>query len=238
MANLVDICTYIIGQINLDLPVSSVVANVITVCDGTLNITIGKIVKASNGDEYIVTAITIDESITVEPHGATVDPFPVDSLTVTAPAPTFVHGSPTSTDNEYNELLDNETIKKTPLIWLLEPYEYVSLSRESSLEAAFNARLFFLEWFDIDTYTNDDHNKYAIKPMENLAQAFLDVINNDYSFKTISDANKKVRPRFGVEVTDRGSDRKIINEDFSGVELAPLIEVFDLDSCSCKLIIN
>jgi hypothetical protein len=232
-ANLVDIVDYIVGQINLALPVASVAANRVTVCNSTLNITIGKIVTASNGDEYEVTDISNNEWVEVTPYGATTDPFPADSPTITAPAPTVVHGSPSSTDSEYHELLSNETIKKTPLIWLLEPYEYETLGRESSVDAEFSARIFFLEWFDIDTYTNDDHNKYAIKPMENLAEAFKQVMELDYNFKTLENANVKVRPRFGVEVTDKGSSKKIINEDFSGVELSPTVEVYDVSACSC-----
>jgi hypothetical protein len=227
--NLVDIVQYIIDQIDLNLEVISTDGVRVYLCK-TLHLTLGKIVKDDQNNEYRVTAISNNEWVDLEPIGHA-NLFSGNILI--APEITYLHGSPSSTNQEYLTLLSSRTLEKTPFIWLLEPYEYEDTSRESAIEAAYRARLFFMDWADAPEWINDQHNNNAIKPMENLAQAFIDVINDDFTFKTLSDYTRKVRPRFGVEVTDQGSDRKIIDEDLSGVELAPLIEVYDLAGCKC-----
>ena len=228
MSNLVDIIEGIISQIDLNLTVKSTDGQVIELCD-TLHITVGKIVKDELGNEYRVTEIVFNESITVVPIGSA----PLFSgSTVVAPEITFLHGSPISTNEEYNKVLDRDSLKKTPFIWLLESYEYENGSRDSSIVASYSARLFFLDLYYRE-WLNDEHNELAIKPMENLVRAFKNVIETDYSFKTLESFRSRVRPRFGVEVANKGSRDKIINEDLSGVEVNMSIELFDLSICNC-----
>ncbi len=228
MSNLVDIIEGIISQIDLNLTVKSTDGQVIELCD-TLHITVGKIVKDELGNEYRVTDIVFNESITVVP----IDSAPLFSgSTVVAPEITFLHGSPISTNEEYNKVLDRDSLKKTPFIWLLESYEYENGSRDSSIVASYSARLFFLDLYYRE-WLNDEHNELAIKPMENLVRAFKNVIETDYSFKTLDSFRSRVRPRFGVEVANKASRDKIINEDLSGVEVNMSIELFDLSICKC-----
>ena len=228
MSNLVDIIEGIISKIDLNLTVKSTDGQLIELCD-TLHITVGKIVKDELGNEYRVTDIVFNESITVVPIGSA----PLFSgSTVVAPEITFLHGSPISTNEEYNKVLDRDSLKKTPFIWLLESYEYENGSRDSSIVASYSARLFFLDLYYRE-WLNDEHNELAIKPMENLVRAFKNVIETDYSFKTLDSFRSRVRPRFGVEVANKGSRDKIINEDLSGVEVNMSIELFDLSICKC-----
>lgn len=228
MSNLVDIIEGIISKIDLNLTVKSTDGQLIELCD-TLHITVGKIVKDELGNEYRVTDIVFNESITVIP----IDSAPLFSgSTVVAPEITFLHGSPISTNEEYNKILDRDSLKKTPFIWLLESYEYENGSRDSSIVASYSARLFFLDLYYRE-WLNDEHNELAIKPMENLVRAFKNVIETDYSFKTLDSFRSRVRPRFGVEVANKGSRDKIINEDLSGVEVNMSIELFDLSICKC-----
>ena len=228
MSNLVDIIEGIISKIDLNLTVKSTDGQLIELCN-TLHITVGKIVKDELGNEYRVTDIVFNESITVVP----IDSAPLFSgSTVVAPEITFLHGSPISTNEEYNKVLDRDSLKKTPFIWLLESYEYENGSRDSSIVASYSARLFFLDLYYRE-WLNDEHNELAIKPMENLVRAFKNVIETDYSFKTLDSFRSRVRPRFGVEVANKGSRDKIINEDLSGVEVNMSIELFDLSICKC-----
>lgn len=232
-SNLIDIVKYIISQINLEIPVASVAANIITVCSNTLHVTVGKIITAPNGDEYKVTAIDVNSTITVEPSGATVDPFPVDASYFTANPIEFLYGDPKMADNEYLTLKSSRTLEKTPFIWVLEPYDYDPPTRESSIEASFNARIFFMEWANSPEWISEQHNDLAIKPMQNLAAAFMQVIEEDFLFKTPVAPSARVKSNFGVVVTDQGSDSKIIDEDLSGVTLRPQIDVYDLAGCKC-----
>ena len=82
-------------------------------------------------------------------------------------------------------------------------------------------------------WKNADHNNIAIKPMQNLAKMFIDVITNDYNYKRLTNTTITVRPRFGVDKANKGSNKNIISEDLSGVEFAPTLEVFNLDECNC-----
>ncbi len=228
MSNLVDILKGIISKIDINLTVKSTDGQLIELCN-TLHITVGKIVKDELGNEYRVTDIVFNESIAVVPIGSA----PLFSgSTVVAPEITFLHGSPISTNEEYNKVLDKDSLKKTPFIWLLESYEYENGSRDSSIVASYSARLFFLDLYYRE-WLNDEHNELAIKPMENLVRAFKNVIETDYSFKTLESFRSRVRPRFGVEVANKGSRDKIINEDLSGVEVNMSIELFDLSICKC-----
>ncbi len=235
MANLVDIIKNIVGQIDLVLPVLSITngsgEDTVYVCETTLHMTIGKIVTDSQGKDYIITDILNNVWVLVEPHGSNLDKF--TGPTITAPPITVLHGTPSSAGHEYLELLSSVTLEKTPFIWLLEPYDTNQLEADTSLDASFNARLFFMDWADLPEWPNDSHNNYAIKPMENLADAFVNVINEDYNYVTPPTPKRVIRPRFGVIRPDKGSDAMLISEDLSGVELTPTIEIFDSTVCLC-----
>lgn len=224
--NLVDIVKGIVAQIDLNIPVISTDGVNIILCK-TLHVTVGSTVGDGLGNEYLVTELVDNTSIDVSPLGAA----PIFAGTIViAPTITPLHGSPSSTNTEY---LDIEQVSrdKTPFIWLLESYEYEQGALDSAIVAKYDARLFFMDLTKEELWINDQHNDLAIKPMENLQIAFKEVIDNDFTFKRLEAYRVRVRPRFGVEVTNQGSDEKIINEDLSGVEVNMTIELYDLSIC-------
>tara|TARA_R110002153_G_scaffold273165_3_gene443254 strand:+ start:2759 stop:3445 length:687 start_codon:yes stop_codon:yes gene_type:complete len=225
-SNLIDIVRDIISGIDLSIPVQSIVGDRIYLCN-TMHITIGKIVKDEAGAEYKVTDFLFNKWIEVVPYNHLVA---FDSKVVIAPSITFLHGTPSSTNNEYL-IVNQRTMEKTPFIWLLVSYEVDNLSRESSIVATYNARLFFMDWADTPKWTNDNHNDLVIKPMENLSKAFVKVIEDNYVFKSLNGYTMKPRPRFGVEVTNKGSGKQIIQEDLSGVDLSLTLEMYDTKIC-------
>jgi hypothetical protein len=226
--NLVDIVKGIVSKIDLNLTVVSTDGVTIFLCS-TLHLTVGSTIEDGTGNKYIVTEILDNAYIKVDPlNGA-----PIFAGTVVIASDiTVLHGSPASTNNEY---LDIEQVSrdKTPFVWLLESYEYEQTSLDSSVVARYDARLFFMDLTYEELWINDQHNDLAIKPMENLQIAFKEVIDNDFTFKRMGNYRVRVRPRFGVEVTNQGSDDKIINEDLSGVEVNMTIELYDLSICNC-----
>jgi hypothetical protein len=233
MENLPNIIQSIIDQINLNIAISSVDADKLYVCETTLFLTKTKIVVI-DGKNYTVIDFELNKWVQVQPKGHT-DPVPVDTKIIVAPKITFLHGAPYSTNNEYLQLTQ-KTLNKTPFIWLLESYEFDDLPRDSSIELAFNARLFFLDWAK-EAGNNQYHNEYAIKPMQNLLKEFRKVIDEDFNFKTLEKGTTVVRPRFGAQVKSKGNEpqpkEKIIDEDLSGVDSKIKIEVYDVLSCSC-----
>ena len=228
--NLVDIVRQIIDRIDLNIDVKEIIGNRIYVCD-TMHITIGKVIKDEFGNEYRVTDFEFNEWIEVEPIGAS--PDPIVTSYIVAPSILFLHGSPSSTNNEYAKI-SNRTLAKTPFIWLLVSYEYDLLPADSSLVASYNARLFFMDWANTPKWKNDQHNDLVIKPMENLSNAFIKVIEDDYTFKRLEAYTKRPRPRFGVEITDKGSDKTIIHENLSGIDLSVKLEMYDTTLCCNK----
>jgi hypothetical protein len=227
--NLVDIIKGIVSNINLEIEVISIDVTTVYLCS-TLHITVGSTVGDGLGNNYEVTELMDDAYIKVSPLG--VAPAFNGSIVI-APSLTCLHGSPSSTNDEY---LDIQQVSrdKTPFIWLVESYEYEMQALDSSVIAKYDARLFFLDLANEELWINDQHNDLAIKPMENLQKAFKNVIDNDFSFKRLGNYRVRVRPRFGVEVTNKGSNDKIINEDLSGVEVNMTIELYDLSICNCN----
>jgi len=228
MSNLVNILKDTISLIDLNVNVLSISGVRIYVCK-TLHLTLGKIVKDELGNEYKVTAFSNNDWIEVEPYGHSLS-F-TGSIVVT-PSITFLHGSPSSVDKEYAEI-DQRTLNKTPFIWLLSPYDDEDGEKDSALDCSFSARLFFMDWCDEPLWQNDDHNTNVIVPMENLRDAFKSVIEGSYSFRSSTTVRSRPRSRFGVVVTNKGSESKIINEDLSGIEVNVQLDLFDTDICKC-----
>jgi hypothetical protein len=226
-SNLVDIVRTIIDRIDLNIAVKSIVGNKIFVCN-TMHITLGKIVKDEFGNKYKVTDFSFNEWIEVVPVNGSPNPF--DSTIVVAPEILFLHGSPSSTNNEFAKI-NNRTLKKTPFIWLLVSYEYENLPADSSIVASYNARLFFMDWANTPKWKNDQHNQLVIKPMENLSDAFIKVIEDDYTFRRLEAYTRRPRPRFGVEISDKGSDKTIIHENLSGIDLSVKLDMYNTTLC-------
>jgi len=228
MGNLVDIVREIINRINLNLTVKEVIGSTIYLCD-TLHLTLGKIIKDDAGNEYRIVDFVINEWISVVPVGHLLS---FTGSIVVAPPILYLHGSPSSTNNEYLTT-SQRTLKKTPFIWLLGSYEYDNLPLDSSVVYSFDVRLFFMDWANVPKWKNDQHNDLVIKPMENLSNAFIKVIENDYTFKRLGTYSRKPRPRFGVELTNKGSDKTIIHEDLSGIDLSLTLEMYGIELCKC-----
>lgn len=222
--NLVDIIKSIIAQINLELKVLSIDVDIIYLCN-TLHLTIGKIVKDSDDNEYKVIELSINEYVKVEPINHII---PFSGATLTAPEITYLHGDPLSTNAEYKDK-GQRTSSKTPFIWLVESYTYDDLPKDSITDAAYNVRLFFMDWANTPKWVNDEHNEYVIKPMENLQTQFKQIIEDDSNYKRLENLTVSIRPRFG-NVPDRPQNL-IIDEDLSGVEMNFKLEVYESDLC-------
>lgn len=227
MANLVDKIQDIINNIDLNIDVVSTDGTIILVCD-TKWITELKFVKDELGNEYKVTSFVENTSVTVTPGTGSPALFSGDILV--APEITYFHGSPASVNAEYNRLRQ-KTSRKTPFIWLVEPYESDDIGLLSPFTDNWKPILYFMEWLKGDD-NNDKQNNLAIKPMEALGDAFEDAVNIDFTIKRTTFRDKR-RPRFGIDLTNRGSNEKIIDEDLSGIEKRFDLSLFKTSDCKC-----
>ena len=226
MKNLVNIIQELIGRIPREIKVSSINGIRVYTCN-TLYTTLCKIVTDSVGNKYTIIAFSQNEYLDLEP----LDNAPAfDDTVVILAEITYLHGTPISTNNEYL-LIESRQSKKTPFIWLLESYQETFLGAESSLEVVYDdIRLFFMDGA-IEDESNDRQNELYIKPMQSLAQLFLDVINEDFTFKHPENTRLRPRARFGVEVTNKGNTRHIFNDGLSGAEMVINLEMYDVSIC-------
>lgn len=217
-----------IAKINLILTVKDIQGGRIYLCE-TLHLTLKKLISDSSGNLYMITDFLLNEWIDVMPYAGA--PAVFVSETVKCPEICFFSGAPASINNEY---LDKEadTRDKTPLIWLLENYEEDFFGRESSVERKSRFRLFLLDETDEVEWTSKQHHTNVIQPLMNLCDKLVEVFQDDRTFKTIEIFTKIPRVRFGKYVDSHGNERKIIDEDFSGIELAASFEKFKTYKCN------
>lgn len=209
------------------LDVVDIVGMKIFLCN-TLHLTLKKLIEDSAGNLYKITDFKLNEWIEVAPYSGA--PAQFDSETVVCPSICYFHGSPASVNNEYLDK-DADTRDKTPLIWLLENYEEDFYGRESSLERNSRFRLFFLDETDEAEWTNKEHHTNVVQPLINLSEAFIQVMSNDRRYKTIEIFQQRPRVRFGKYRDDQGNERKILDENFSGIELSASFERFKTYKC-------
>lgn len=217
----------VVNKIDVVLDVKDIQANKIFLCN-TLHLTLKKIITDSSGNRYKITEFKLNEYIVVEPYSGA--PAQFTGLTVTCPSITYLHGAPATTNNEYNDI-DADSREKTPLIWLLEKYEEDFFGRESSVERNSRFRLFFLDETNETEWTSKEQHTNVIQPLMNLCDAFVEVIEKDRTFKTLEVYTKIPRVKFGVYRDNHGNERKIMDEDFSGIELSASFEKFKSYKC-------
>ena len=224
MNNLVNIVNNIINQLKLDLTINSIDGDKFYMCN-TLFLTKLKDVTDMADNVFTVVEFEVNKWVVLTPKGHN-NAFV--GLTMNLNPITYLHGDPSSTNSEYLQR-DNHTPNKTPFIWLVESYNFEDLPADSSVEEAFNVRLFFMDWAFTEEWINDEHNENVIKPMQNLAKQFKNVIENDYNFKRLDTCSITVRNRFGNNPDN--PNKLIIDEDLSGVEMNFKIEVYNLNNC-------
>lgn len=185
-----------------------------------------------NAVQYRVTDILNNESITIE-NGAAV----VVGDTIEIAAPKYFHGTRPATNEELAEI---EGISdKIPMVYVFEVIsETYSNNDEERIERESTIRMFFLGAANFEDWYTDDHYKYAITPMRNLAFEFINSINNDTcTFADFDNYTLINHAKFGVFTDNNGHTNRFFNEDLSGVEMRvvlPLLKDFACsDACNC-----
>jgi hypothetical protein len=192
----------IIARINNLIGVTSVTNNTdgtftLTTCN-TLWATVGFPITINTVDYKIVDFVD-NTSITVKPKTGTTAPttgaFPLY-------VPKFYHGTIKATEVDLNKKINNNLLSwdKLPMIWLHEPIEeIISPGEEEAIYRRSNCELYFLNEANFAGWNNDDHYKYAIKPMRKLFMAFYESMK--YSGLINEDLIKNYKlidlPRFG-----------------------------------------
>jgi hypothetical protein len=158
-------------------------------------------------NEYLITEVSPDQYI----KAGTIDGL------IELPKPYFIGGTRTAANREWTISNPNIT-EKTPLIWLLHDVRYFQYGRESALDWDSDLRIFFLDETDPTNYYTHDHIENVVVPMNNMAQEFIRVINQNRIYKTLETWELINFTRFGVE-EQSGYFQNILDANLSGVEL-------------------
>jgi hypothetical protein len=187
-----------------------------------------QIVTDSNGDEYRILTIEVDEWVTSEP----VNPANQNNLTgtITIPAPYWVTGTMLSANREWT-IADSNLLNKLPLVWLLEVLKMRKFGNESAIDFDAEVRLFFLDETNATEFYTADHRAQVMYPMEKLSEEFIRCVNNNRKFKTLEDYEIITFSRFGTERRD-GIFQNILDANLSGVELRVRLIKFKAN-CNC-----
>lgn len=175
---------------------------------------VGKIITDSLGNEYQITAVNTDQSLAVTQISGPATPL--DGITFLNP-PYFQGGTKLAANREWT-ISTTDLTAKTPLVWLLEIIRVEKFGRGDVREFQTDLRLFFLDETNVKDFYTEDHRREVVKPMEKLAESFLDVVRTNANFQTIENYTLVTFSRFGVE-TDQGVIENILDANLSGVEL-------------------
>jgi hypothetical protein len=182
-----------------------------------------------NNIEYRVDYLLNNEYVVVYPDA---NGIPFSGNYIIVPKPLFLHGSPISVNNEYLEV-SADTRDKTPFSWLLRGLRESRPTESTSIiEVSLSGRLFLMDEANSGEWTNDSHDYYAVNPMYNLAVAFEEVVKKSPKLNLSGNFDIIDRARFGVTVENKGSVKKIISDDLSGVEVIWNIDVYK-HGCIC-----
>lgn len=177
---------------------------------------------------YKIKSIVIDESITLTPIGHTQDPETGDLFTI--PAPLFRHGTARAINSELTQIHQKD---KAPLIWLFEVIEEnYKGAKTDPIERETPLRLFFFDEADPKNMLTEDHYTEVIRPLRNLVFSLIDKIAaNPGLFDSQTDNKIVYLPDWGEFNTVKGFEKKILDEQWSGLELRKTLKVFKNKVC-------
>jgi hypothetical protein len=171
------------------------------------------IVIATVSYRYTVTAVTVDESITLTPIGHSQQPPTGDLFTIDTP--TFRHGTAKAINAELTKMSG-----KTPFIWLLEVIneEFVN-ERTNPIERNTPVQIFFFDDANPENWFTSNHYSEVIRPLRNLVYEFLKKIDSDRGLFMETKHNIVNLPDWGEFNRSKGFTSKIFDEQWSGIEL-------------------
>ena len=160
------------------------------------------------GNNYVSQGVVVNESVKLKGSPLLTDDF-------TLPAPLFIPDTPKGTNVDIKGR--DTDLSRFPLIWLLEDFP-TNFDFGGGTKANGRVKLFFLNVSTDGEWLEGTHRSQCIDPMYNLCDAFLIDIEKKVSGK-LERFTTKNRIRFGKFIDGKANERKIIDENLSGVEL-------------------
>ena len=136
-----------------------------------------------------------------------------------APSLVYFHGTPVMTNNHIAEATEAQ---KTPMVYLYEILREKFHGPNSGLDRTSSIRLFFLDSANFEDWETEDHYTNRLYGLNSLVEFFREQAVKyeckfhlfDVSFDVIN------HTRFGVFTSMKGHEKRIFDEDLTGVELS------------------
>ena len=109
--------------------------------------------------------------------------------------------------------------------------ERFNLDFESSIDRTVDLRIFFATHSNYPAWVIDDIYNNALRPMQRLAQNFVDTLNKDIRVEEVLEYEITNLSRFGVYVNNKGFDASLFQDILTGVELSMTFEMTKIYPC-------
>jgi hypothetical protein len=175
------------------------------------------------GGDYIIDEVSTDEYITIKDQVGLSGTFYI-------PQPYFLGGTRIAANREWT-ISTPDQLSKTPIVWLLHDINYKVFGKNNTQDWESTLRIFFLDETNVVNYYTKDHTLNVVEPMTKLANEFVNIVENDRSFKTLEEYEVINFTRFGTE-SQGGSFQNILDANLSGVELRITLTKYK-GNCKC-----
>lgn len=180
-----------------------------------------------DGNPYRVLEYSLEDE-TIKVRGT--EAISVTSFTLRTPF--FCHGTPMQQEAELVKIKVNV---KTPMIYLMEPYDtstdfdpFSSIDRTVDCTICFLTQAKTLEWQTDDFYYN------SISPMQSLMEDFLEAVKkSNLFFNDRLNSSSTIHTKFGINIRDTGTKKAYFSENLSGVSLDLHLEIYRVEDCKC-----
>jgi hypothetical protein len=175
------------------------------------------------GVDYTITLVNGCEVVVTGGTAITAETF-------NAPEIHFFHGTVKETDITLRNI--QNAMDKTPFLYLMESFtERFNLDFESSIDRTVDLRIFFATHSNYPEWVIDDIYNNALRPMQRLAQTFVDTLNKDVRIEEVLEFQITNLSRFGVYVNNKGFDASLFQDILTGVELSMTFEMVKIYPC-------
>lgn len=211
-------------------PVIALIDNVFVIDSVTVVVADEKFKLNSEDTKWVTIGYTLEID---EVDYKVVDIMPNEWVEVTGPeeptvssfelyTPIFQHG--TTLEQGIKLRSKKKSWDKFPLIWLHEKTrERFNNDPLSLIDRESEVDLYFLIDTDYQNYRQLDEDRYTIKPMRNLVNAFIDACNDYPGILKPFDYDITDAPKFGVYVDSKGMTKQIFDDHVSAAELKSTI---------------
>lgn len=165
-----------------------------------------------DGTIYTVMSVVNNTSITIRGVLSSADTYKISS-------PFYFHGTPMMTNAHINGAKESD---KVPMVYLYEILKEKDKRENSRIVRESDLRLFFLDSANFDDWETDDHYTQRLLGLNNLVDYFIEKARKYeccfYLYDT--DFTRINHVKWGVYRDNAGHDRRIFDDDLTGVELS------------------